>query len=419
LAFTVTGDGPTAEHARWLHSVLGAVEGGPVVALDDAPSPLADWAASGAMALTGRADGPPLPAPGNPAGAVRAALAVFSALTAASGLPGVELLGERAAIGGLTRRGPWSCGGTFRMLPTMDGWLALSLARDSDVDLLPALTGDSTVDGWSAVAEWLRGQRAAAVADRAQLLGMTASTVPSAPGQALRITPGGRRRSAGRLLVVDLTALWAGPLCAHLLGLAGARVVKVESTRRPDGARGGSPAFFDLLHAGHASVALDFTVERDRERLRGLIERADVVLESSRPRALRQLGIDAEAAVAAGTVWTSITAYGRVGSAGNRVGFGDDVAAAAGLFVTDGADRLPCGDAIADPITGVHASVATAAALRRDRACLIDVSMRDITAATRRPVPASGEEVVAAAPVARPVTGRAVPMGHDNAAFLD
>ena len=38
-------------------------------------------------------------------------------------------------------------------------------------------------------------------------------------------------------LVVDLSALWAGPLCAHLLGLAGARVVKVESLGRPDGAR--------------------------------------------------------------------------------------------------------------------------------------------------------------------------------------
>jgi len=31
------------------------------------------------------------------------------------------------------------------------------------------------------------------------------------------------------LVVVDLSALWAGPLCANVLGLAGARVIKVES----------------------------------------------------------------------------------------------------------------------------------------------------------------------------------------------
>jgi hypothetical protein len=43
-----------------------------------------------------------------------------------------------------------------------------------------------------------------------------------------------------------------------LLALAGARVVKVESTRRLDGARSGSSAFYDLLNAGKESVALDF-----------------------------------------------------------------------------------------------------------------------------------------------------------------
>ena len=41
------------------------------------------------------------------------------------------------------------------------------------------------------------------------------------------------------LLVVDLSALWAGPLCGGLLAGAGATVVKVESTHRPDGARRG------------------------------------------------------------------------------------------------------------------------------------------------------------------------------------
>ena len=49
---------------------------------------------------------------------------------------------------------------------------------------------------------------------------------------------------------IDAGGLFSrGPLCAHLLGTAGARVVKVETADRLDGARRGEPAFYDLLNA--------------------------------------------------------------------------------------------------------------------------------------------------------------------------
>ena len=128
-------------------------------------------------------------------------------------------------------------------------------------------------------------------------------------------------------LVVDLSSLWAGPLCSHLLGLGGARVVKVESTARPDGGRTDDSGFFDLLNHGKASVALDLPSAEGVARLRSLLQAADVVIEGSRPRALRQWGIDAEAllADAAGPrVWVSITGHGRDDAEGVRVAFGDD-----------------------------------------------------------------------------------------------
>ena len=78
--------------------------------------------------------------------------------------------------------------------------------------------------------------------------------VPAGPGSDVAPDP-----DAPPGLVVDLSSLWAGPLCAQLLGQAGARVVKVESTTRPDGARQGPAGFYDLLHAGQRSVALDLT----------------------------------------------------------------------------------------------------------------------------------------------------------------
>jgi crotonobetainyl-CoA:carnitine CoA-transferase CaiB-like acyl-CoA transferase len=228
---------------------------------------------------------------------------------------------------------------------------------------------------------------------------------------------------------VDLTSLWAGPLCGHLLGLAGCRVVKVESSRRPDGARRGAPGLYDLLHAGQEAVALDFTDPDDVARLRKLVESADVVLEASRPRALRQLGIEAERAVEAGATWASITANGRRSAWSHRVGLGDDVAAAAGLVADHEANPWPAGDALADPLTGVHAAAAVVASLLAGGGFLLDISMYAVAAAAAA-LPGgrgtaqrtAGGWVVDGTPVADPsgrrVSGKAAELGADTDAVL-
>jgi hypothetical protein len=461
----VTGSDPAARHVRLLLRQLGArvlaepATGALVTVAGDTTATAArDWAGSGAMALTGRRRGPPLPAPGHPASAIRGALVLLLALSralhpagpaagpAAPPAPGPQLpdagvLGERAAIAGLRRDGPRSPGGAFRPLPTRDGWLGLSLPRPDDLALLPALlagplAGPPTAEGrWRAVAEWAADLPTAAAVDRARLLGLAAGPIVAPGTDPARAAPapfsvlrGGPRRRAARPLVVDLTALWAGPLCAHLLGQAGARVVKVESTSRPDGTRGGPAAFFDLLHAGHESVVLDLGTPGGRDALGVLVAAADVVLEASRPRALRRLGLHAEELVAAGTIWTSITAYGRSGPGADRVGFGDDVAAAAGLVTWDAGVPLPCGDAIADPLAGVHAAVATVAALHDDAAHLLDVSMHRVAAGTLDqppgatagvPPPVTAPPVTAAPPRARRPHGRGPRFGEHTRAVLD
>lgn len=394
------------------------------------PSALRAWAASGAMALTGRRDGPPRCAPGAPAQAVAENLQHIAERTSdrtgvAPPLPGVQILSERAAIAGLSRNGPTSVGGAFRMMRTADGWLGLSLSRADDVDMVPALTqADARAgDPWVAVAAWAASLPTDVAAGRVELLGLAGSAVPQrlSPRRGVAVARHGRRAHLReRPRIIDLTALWAGPLCAHLLGLGGAEVIKVESAHRPDGARGGPPEFFDLLHAGHAMVGLDFRDPRDIAALRELISTADLVLESSRARALRQLGIDADEHVAAGTSWLSITARGRDS---NAVGFGDDVAAAAGLVVADGPDLLPCGDALADPLAGVAAAAAASDAMLDDHARLIDVSMLHVAAETTVTTPeehavveANGRWWVETAsgrfPVADPVARR--PAGQAN-----
>ena len=441
-------------------SLLAALP--PVGAEPPAPRPehpALAWARSGAMALTGRADEPPRLAPAPLATCAAAALDAVRALAPASrlaleaagsdarGLDGAALLGERAAYLGLGRRGSTSPGGSCRLLRAADGWIAVSLPRDDDRALIPAWLGGSegaASDPWAAVASRVAERDTAEVVARARLLGLAAAEVGAGAGVAppwLRVGARGARRSAphGRSapLVLDLSALWAGPLCGRLLALAGARVVKVESVGRPDGARSGAPGFYAALNAEKESVALDLRTPRAIECLRHLLERADAVIESARPRALAQLGIDAEAMVGEGLVWVSVTGYGRREPEGHWVAYGDDASAASGLAAATGDPDAPlfCGDAIADPLTGLHAAVAALAHLRTGEGALLELSLRDVTAhclglgaardGARVEARGNGFEVVAGrarAPVATPraalPAGRARPLGADTAAVL-
>lgn len=341
-------------------------------------------------------------------------------------MDGAALLGERAAFTGHSRHGTISPGGACRLLPTMDGWAAVSCARPDDPLLLGALVGHELPENpWPALAAWLAEHTGHELAERAALLGVAAGPVAvpeAAPLPARRPT-----RSGADLLVVDFSALWAGPLCANLLGLAGARVVKVETPDRPDGARCGNPDFYDLLHHGHRSVALDPGTRGGRRALAGLVAAADVVIEASRPRALAGFGLDVDSAVQAGTIWVSITAYGR---ASDRVGFGDDVAAASGLVACAG-DGSPvfCGDALADPLTGLVAAELALTAPTGGSGALLDVSMASVVASTldgppgSRPTPPAyraGEQwfvdaefgpIAVEAPRHRDVPGRAPDSG--------
>ncbi|EME67049.1 hypothetical protein G352_01637 [Rhodococcus ruber BKS 20-38] len=340
-----------------------------------------DWAESGIAFLTGRPDGPPLIPPGRAATVARERIAWIAEVTGgAVTLDGAALLSERAAFTGHRRAGATSAGGACRLLPTADGWAAVSCARPDDPSLLGALVGaDVGEDPWPAVQAWLREHSGTELAERAELLGVAAGPVAPPGGpvpQTLR--PLNARPVAG-LRVVDFSALWAGPLCAHLLGLAGARVVKVETPSRPDGARRGNAEFYRLLHGGHESVVLDPTLVREREALAALVAAADIVIEASRPRALRGFGVDPDGFVARGGTWISITACGR---ASDRIGFGDDIAAGAGLVARDGAGPMFVGDALADPLTGLTAAALAMSAPADGSGTLWDISMAAVVAAT-------------------------------------
>lgn len=303
----------------------------------------------------------------NWADAELARLAKLTASAAIAALDGATLLGERAMLNGFDIPGRISAGGGCRLLSTRDGWIALNLARPDDRALLPALFGDAGIDAGddAALARSVALASEAKLVEQGRALGLAIAGVgeETAGSSVIPGTSGPQRtptRSRAQL-VVDLSALWAGPLAGHLLWLAGAEVLKVESRNRPDRMRDGDPALFARLNQGKASVAVDLQSADDRDALIALIRRADIVIEAARPRALLQLGIDADQLVreTPGLVWVSITGHGAGGDAANWTGFGDDCGVAAGLsaalFEASGHMGF-VGDAIADPLTGIRAA---------------------------------------------------------------
>ncbi len=359
-----------------------------------ADHPAVSWARSGLSAVTGHPDGDALAPPVALSAAADAALAALRALAHSGGLDpilGSALLGARSRLLGLSRRGSASPGGACRLLPTADGMLAVNLPRESDWELAHAWLENEQVRSWRDVALSLALKPTDASLERARLLGLAVAPADAplqAPTDWFETISTGARRSpsleAGPL-VVDLSSLWAGPLCADLLGRLGGRVIKVESIRRPDGAREGNADFYAQLNGAKSCLALDFSSDEDLTALVRLIRSADIVIESARPRALAQLGIQAEALVneTSGLSWIAISAYGRSEPNANWIGFGDDCGAAAGLSALlheVSGDWFICGDAIADPLTGVHAALLAWSSWMKGGGVLQSIALRDVAA---------------------------------------
>lgn len=290
-----------------------------------------------------------------------------------------EILTGRAALLGVSPDGRVSAGGATRLLPASDGWWALTLSRADDVDAVPALLELPGVgpDPWTALARASADGCAADLVARARLLGMPAALLAECPSTQLTIL--GDNKSAptdiAGVLVADLSPMWAGPLCGRLLAAAGATVVKVETPGRPDGTRAGNPDFYDWMNA----EKLSYTVDLNGRELADLLAVADVVIEGSRPAGLARHGLAADQVPARpGRVWLRITGYGAEHP--DRVAFGDDAAVAGGLVVTRPDGPAFCGDAIADPLTGMQATAAVLDSLTRGGGDVIDVAMAGVAA---------------------------------------
>lgn len=260
-----------------------------------------------------------------------------------------------------------------RMIATRDGWIAVNLARPDDRDAVPAWLGcEVTGDLWQTVADGAAQVGTSELLTQAVLLGLPVAEVGES-GIDVKNQFSRSHEMRGRLRVVDLSALWAGPYCGALLAEAGCAVTKVESTARSDPTRVSTPDLDRRLNGAKTRIVADF----GGGSVAAFVLKAGVLITSARPHALARLGLTPEALFAANPslIWVAITAHGWTGEAAMRVGFGDDCAAAGGLV--DWIDDAPVfvGDALADPLTGLHAARLATEALAGGRCGLIDVAL--------------------------------------------
>lgn len=265
-----------------------------------------------------------------------------------------------------------------RMVRAADGWIAVNLAREEDRELVPAwLEGDWGEPSWEQVERLVPTRTVARLLDDGARLGLPVGALgevsagrPQAETQAYWPP----RALAGTPRVIDLSALWAGPMCGAILAAAGCEVTKVESRTRPDPTRTSTPEFHRRLNGAKQERIVDLADPADRTALREAVLAADVVITGARPRAFATLGFDPYEITAGGAVWVAITGYGW--AEGHRVAFGDDAAAAGGLVGwTDAGEPRFLGDALADPVTGLAAAVGALEALTGGGAVRVDVGL--------------------------------------------
>ena len=181
------------------------------------------------------------------------------------------------------------------------------------------------------------------------------------------------------LVVVDMSQFLSGPYCSLRLMDLGARVIKIE---RPDGGDlsrrlylsdteiGGDSTIFHAINRGKESFAVDLKNEADLTALRGLLARADVMIQNFRPGVIERLGLDYEhvRSLNPRIVYASISGYGEEGPWVKRPGQDLLAQSRSGVMWLNGDEDqgpVPFGLAIADMLAGAACAQGILAALVR------------------------------------------------------
>jgi len=167
--------------------------------------------------------------------------------------------------------------------------------------------------------------------------------------------------------VIDLTRVYAGPLCTQTLADQGADVVKVEPPVGDETRNWGTKldedrsTYFNGLNRNKRSVALDLSKDAGREALLKLLEGADVLIHNFKLGTLPKWGLGYEDVLSKRfprLVQCTITGFGNKGPLAGMAGYDVAVQGFVGLASINGeagSDGTKIGLPLIDHATGLSA----------------------------------------------------------------
>lgn len=188
-----------------------------------------------------------------------------------------------------------------------------------------------------------------------------------------------------KLRALDLSMGWAGPLVTEMLAEMGVEIIKVEDTRRFDWWRGSlsmappemqpveRSSVFNTANRGKLGITLDLGDPRGAAILDKLVAVSDVLAENFSPGVMERLGLSYARLRARNPrlIMLSMPAFASDGPEAGHRGYGMTIEGMAG--VTDlcryhDSDRpYTLSNALGDPVSGLHGTLAVLAALRERR----------------------------------------------------
>lgn len=175
--------------------------------------------------------------------------------------------------------------------------------------------------------------------------------------------------------VLDLSRVFAGPLCGMVLADFGAEVIKVEHPGRGDdtrdwGMRIGKTetTYYNSMNRNKRSITVDLQTPEGVKIIHGLLPQCDVVVQNFKTGGAEKLGLGYEQlkAIKPGLIYCSVAGYDSSGPEAKRPGYDLVIQGESGLMALNGEANTPplkFGVAVVDLMTGMYAAQAVLAAL--------------------------------------------------------
>ena len=196
----------------------------------------------------------------------------------------------------------------------------------------------------------------------------TTTTTPTTPPDGMDFPQQGVR-------VLDLSRVFAGPLCGMVLADFGAEVIKVEHPGRGDdtrdwGMRIGKTetTYYNSMNRNKRSITVDLQTPEGVKIIHDLLPQCDVVVQNFKTGGAEKLGLGYEQlkAIKPDLIYCSVAGYDSSGPEAKRPGYDLVIQGESGLMALNGEANTPplkFGVAVVDLMTGMYAAQAVLAAL--------------------------------------------------------